>query len=162
MARGYFRVSISADGLAGLGMSLRAAQLAFPAKVLAANAHVAFIVSVAAKQRAPKGVHEGGGNYVPIAESIRTTVTAKKISIKVGGARTPYARVTEFGGRIPRKGFKGLGRYGASWRRMRPEGSTTRVKKDAYMYPALNASKGDIRQVYEDMLQDISKIIRSG
>ena len=140
--------AIRVEGLADLRRALNRVSAEAPKSLAAANHAVGVIVVDEAKRRAPKGPHQGGGNVIPIADSIRSANQAARAVVTIGGARSPHAVVEEFGGTIARRGFKGA--------RGRARGNhVTRVSKRAYLYPAIDAKQAAIEDRYMTMLDEI-------
>lgn len=151
--------SIRVVGLDALRRDLKKVDAELPGELAKLNKDAADIVVVEAQHRAPRGVHQGGGKWAPIAPSIAARQQARRAAISIGGAKSPHAVVTEFGGTIPRKGAdKTLVRLAqqrhASFARV---GITrrTQVKQRAYLYPALSAKRDEVMRVYEDGIEQL-------
>lgn len=127
-----------------------------PEQLDAVNLDIAQLVAVEARHGAPHGRHEGGGLVVPIMASIKAMQLSGQAVITVGGRLTPHAAVKEFGGRIPRRGFKTIGRgrarAAAAIARAAAHGAVTHVRKQAYLYPAITAKSEVITARYQAML----------
>jgi hypothetical protein len=120
-----------------------------PRQLTKANKSAAQLVAVEAIRLAPKGTHEGGGAVVPISQSIKAVASAQKVSVVAGGKNTPHAAPTEWGGRIARRGFKGLNRRGkAAARAGGSSGILTHIKRQPYLMPAVKNKLGQVVQEY--------------
>jgi hypothetical protein len=157
---------IQVNGMRELRWALKQASAELPKELAAANQEAARIVAKEARRRAPEGAHQGGGKIVPVKQSIRALRQQSKAIVAIGGARSPHAVVTEFGGVIPRRGshrgqvaeaqakHRGFRRYGGI--------SVTRVRKQAYVYPALAAKRDEVIDAYGDLIgQLLSKAFPS-
>ena len=143
---------IQVQGLRELRTALKGVSASAPKELATANHKVGQIVVDKAKELAPKGSHQGGGSYRPIVESIHANQAGTNVTVSVGGARTPYAKVTEFGGTIPRRGYSTGGFRSRKGYSSRGAGTFTRIRKRAYLYPAIAATQEQIRATYLEML----------
>lgn len=157
---------IEVTGLRELRRDLKQAEGRSPKEVQQANKDAAGIVAAEARRRAPRGPHEGRGKpnpIVPIWLSIKSQATTGKGLVVFGGAKSPHAPVYEFGGSIPRRGARAT--HGAAIKKAQAAHrsfgsfgiSTTRIEQRAYVYPAIDATQGEVLRTYE---QAVSRIIR--
>jgi hypothetical protein len=157
--------TIEVVGLKDLRRDLRRAAKEFPAELAKANEKAAEVVAKEARLRAPEGRHEGGGAVMPIKASIVAARRGSKGVVSIGGMQTPYAIVTEFGGTIPRRaprGQKGIQRRQVSYARKSHRSfesvgvrQVTHVRKQPYLYPALDAKLDEVLEVYNKLVADI-------
>ena len=151
-------ITVQTRGLAELRRDLRKADKAFGPQVGRANQAAAELVAVEARKRAPKGPHQGGGTVAPISSTITALRRQKAASVSIGGARSPHAVVTEYGGSIPRRGSDASTVRTAQRRKhafSRHGLSVTHVRKRAYLYPAIDAKAGEVALLYGAMLDQI-------
>lgn len=145
-------ITIQTRGLAELRRDLRAVDRSFGPRLGRANQQAAQVVVNEAKRRAPKGPHQGGGTVAPISSTITALRKQSAASVSIGGARSPHAVVTEFGGSIPRRGSDKETVRKAQRRKQafsRHGLRVTHVRKRAYLYPAIDAKAGEVVLVYE-------------
>lgn len=151
-------ITIQTRGLAELRRDLRAVDRSFGPLIGRANQRAAQVVADEAKRRAPKGPHQGGGTVAPISSTIRALRRQQAASVSIGGARSPHAVVTEYGGSIPRRGSDAATVRQAQRRKqafVRHGLSVTHVRKRAYLYPAIDAKAGEVVLVYEAGLGEV-------
>ena len=151
-------ISVQTRGLAELRRDLRAADKSFGPEVGRANQAAAQVVATEAKRRAPKGPHQGGGAVAPISSTITALRRQKAASVSIGGARSPHAVVTEYGGSIPRRGSDVSTVRTAQRRKQafsRHGLKVTHVRQQAYLYPAIAAKAGEVALLYGAMLDQI-------
>jgi hypothetical protein len=155
---------IKIDGLKEFRKALKQAGDEFPKELRAANLEAAQVVATEAKRRAPKGPHEGtprGARFLAAAESVRALATQRRGQVAIGGARAPHAQVLEFGGQIPRRGSNKslIAKARAGHRSFAETGVTslTRVRKQAFLYPALDAKADEVVEVYAAALDRLTK-----
>lgn len=154
---------IEVHGVRELRRELNKAEGRSQKEVQQANKEAAEVVAAAAIVRAPKGPHQGGGNVQPIWSSIKSRATIGRAFIVFGGSRSPHAPVYEFGGSIPRRGERAI--HGAaiktaqaSHRAFASHGiSTTHIEKQAYVYPAIEATRPQQLERYERALNRITR-----
>lgn len=130
-----------------------------PRELNAAGLRAGKIVQAEAKHLAPKGTHEGGGAVVPIEQSIHLTQSTKKntVTIIAGGKSTPHAAPLEFGGSIPRRGFKGINRRGKRTARLLGGGGVlTHVKAHPYIFPAIRNKAEAVMAEYVKALEALA------
>lgn len=154
--------TVEVAGLRELRAALERVDEEFQGKLRAANLRAAQIVAAEATRRAPKGPHQGGprGGIVPVVSSIRAYGLALKAQVGIGGSATPHGQVLEFGGTIPRRGqSKALIRQQQRAHRgfERAGLSVTRVRKQAYLYPAIAATREQVVDAYGDMLDSLMR-----
>ncbi len=123
-------------GLYELRRALNQVDRQFGRELAETNNRAAEIVAEEARRRAPKGPHQGGGAVVPISGSIRALRGQRRAAVSMGGAKTPHAEPTEFGGTLPRH----------------HSSSRTTVVQRAFLYPAIGAKTGEVVQSYQYML----------
>jgi len=154
---------IEVHGIRELRAALKAAEGHSVKELQQANKDAAEIVASAARLRAPRGKHEGGGKIGTIVSSIKAQATSGRGVVAFGGARAPHAPVYEFGGSIPRRGARAT--HGAAIKTAqashRAFGShgipTTQIEKQAYIYPAIHAERDRVLHQYE---QALGRIVR--
>lgn len=131
-------ITIRTTGVSELRRDLRAVDKSFGPELGKANQQAALVVVPEARRRALalRGPHQGGGKVAPISSTITALRRQQAASVAIGGARSPHAAPTEFGGT--------LARHHSS--------SRTRVAKRAYLFPAIEAKAGEIVQVYSFLL----------
>lgn len=127
---GEYRVEVA--GLRQLRATLTAADPALVTQVAQANNRAAEVVAAEARRRAPAGPHQGGGTVTPIRASVKALRAARAAAVAMGGARSPHAAPTEFGGTLRR--FNSTSR--------------TRVTHRAFLYPAIEATRPEVIRVY--------------
>jgi hypothetical protein len=151
--------AIQVTGLRELRRDLRRLDATLPRELAQINQRAAEIVATEARRRAPRGPHQGGGRVAPIVSSIKALRQQGRGVVAIGGVRSPHAVVTEFGGTIPRRGsHRGqVAQAQAMHQSFRRFGgiSVTRVRKQAYVYPALDAKRDEVVNAYADMLDDL-------
>ena|SRR5438093_5314066 len=125
-----------------------------------ANKAAGQIVVMEARRRAPRGPHEGSGKYTPLSRGINASSSQTTVSVFAGGKRTPYAAAIEFGGTIPRRGFKGLNRRGKRQARALHVGVLTHITARPYLRPAVQAKLADVVIAYERMLDNLTEKLR--
>ena len=125
-----YRVEIA--GLRELRRALNLVDKQFGKELAEANNQAAEIVAAEARRRAPSGPHQGGGTVVPIAASIRALRGQRRAAVSMGGAKTPHAEPTEFGGTIPRHHSL----------------AHTHIQQRAFLYPAIAAKRAEVVQTY--------------
>jgi hypothetical protein len=150
---------IEVTGLRELRRELKRMSAELPRELAKANQEAAEIVAREARRRAPQGPHQGKPKVTPVVASIKALRQQGRGVVAIGGARSPHAVVTEFGGTIPRRGShrgqvaeaqarrRGFRRYGGV--------SVTRVRKQAYLYPALDAKRDEVVERYGDLLDQL-------
>jgi hypothetical protein len=155
------RQVVYVKGLNELVANLRKVDAGLPREFAQTNKKVAGIVAAEAARRAPRGPHEGGDKVRPISETIRGLAQARRVVVAFGGAATPHAGVTEFGGTIPRRGqssalraqqqraHRGFERAGLA---------VTRVAKQAYVYPAADATRARVIDLYQQAVADVMRL----
>jgi hypothetical protein len=152
--------AIEVHGLRELRRELKRAGEQFPKEMREANRAAAELVVPEARRRAPKGPHEGKPAVRPITASIRAGGTQRVGYVVIGGARSPHAPVYEFGGTIPRRGQDAstIAKLRAQHRSFEKAGlSVTRVRKRAYLYPAIDAMTDEIIEAYGQALDRLSR-----
>lgn len=146
--------AVGVEGLSQLRHTLRAIDEKLPDRVKELNLRVADLVADAARARAPVGPHLGGpkGRSTPLRQSIRAYGRAGQAIIGAGGPRTPWGPVTEFGGKIPRRGRDASLAAKAKAGRRSYEGilttPLTRVRAQPYLYPAIDATREQVVDLY--------------
>jgi hypothetical protein len=151
-------VGVKVVGLAELRRDLRRLDKRLPAEVLGkANKAAGEIVAREARGNAPAGPHQGGGSVIPIRASIKSGQQARRAVVSMGGARSPHAEVTEFGGSIPRRGVdksvsatirarhQSYARHGLT---------VTHIEARPFLYPAIYAKSDEIVARYEELVAD--------
>lgn len=153
--------TVRIEGLSEFRNELNLLLRTAPEQLDQVNFAIAGIIAVEARRHAPHGIHQGGGLVVPIMASIKTQQVSGKAQIVVGGTHSPHAAVTEFGGRIPRRGFRGKRR---SITRLRAiaHGAITHVRKQPYLYPAIESKSEDIKAKYMQMLDEWTRRLSDG
>lgn len=150
---------IEVHGLRELRRELRRVSADLPKELARANQEAAEIVAAEARRRAPRGPHEGRPRVTPIHQSVKALRQQSRGVVAIGGARSPHAVVTEFGGTIPRMGSQRgqVAEAQAKHRAFRRYGgiSTTTVRKQAYLYPALDAKRDEVVERYGDLLDQL-------
>lgn len=121
-------------GLAELRRELRRVGDQMPGELARLNKGAGQIVAAEAQRRAPRGPHQGGGRVVPIAASIKALQQQRRGAVAIGGARTPHAEPTEFGGTLRRYHSK----------------ARTTVQQRAFLYPAISATTEQVITFYEN------------
>lgn len=145
-------------GLAQLRRDLRAVDRRFDSQIGDANYRAAKVVADEATRRAPRGPHQGGGKVAPISSTITALRRRNAATVAIGGARSPHAVVTEFGGSVPRRGSDPEARRRAQ-RRHQPFVKhgvrVTHVRKQAYLYPAIDAKTSEVLLVFSGAIGDL-------
>lgn len=134
-------VRIEVHGLSELRRALAQCEGRSPKEVAQANFEAADIVAREARSRAPSGPHEGSGTVTPIRASIKAMRRARAGVVAMGGARTPHAEPTEFGGTLARHA----------------SASRTRVRQRAFLYPAIEAKRGEVMDFYGNAVDRIMR-----
>lgn len=145
-------------GLAQLRRDLRRIDPKWGKELGKANFDAASVVVVEASQRAPKGPHEGSGRVAPISTTITALRRQQAATVAIGGARSPHAVVTEFGGTVPRRGSdKATIRKAQRGKRsfIQHGLQVTHVRKQAYLYPAIDATREKVLFVYQGAVNTI-------
>lgn len=158
------------EGLNDLRKELRQADRKLPRELGKANKKAADIVAQEAKRNAPEGPHEGGDQIIPIKRSIKALRRAKAAQVAIGGPATPHAQVYEYGGTIPRRGFAGVTasekrkgrivegkRRGRDIRKRRVKVAVTQIEAQPYLWPAIRAKRGEVRDAYGDLLDALMR-----
>lgn len=149
------------QGLREFRRELKRAGEEFPRELRQANRDAAGIVATAARIRAPRGPHEGGGRVAPLVTSIKAGGTQGRGYVAIGGVRSPHAQVLEFGGSIPRRGRDPslVAKARAGRRSFESVGITsrTRVRKQAYLYPAIDAKRDEVVEFYGRAIDRIAR-----
>jgi hypothetical protein len=153
---------VRVTGLTELRAALKTVSAEAPKDLAKANKRAAMIVAVEAEKRAPKGPHEGGGKVVPISKSIHGLLSANKVTVAAGGARSPHAAGAEFGGYIPRRGFKGKKAYAKKLTLIYGGHTVTHLKQQPYLLPAITAKLDEVIDAYRGFLDDVANRIRKG
>jgi hypothetical protein len=124
-------------GLRDLQRELRAADKAFPKELRAANKDAAEIVADATRA----SFASRGGVAPKVAASVKALAQQRSASVKIGGARFPYALGSEFGG-------------GARPRtRQFP-----RFKKGGYsLFPAIKDNREKVVDAYADAIDKLTR-----
>lgn len=169
------RTEIYVNGLRELRNALRDADGRTPQELQRANKRCAEIVAREARRRAPKGKHEGGGHPQPLVAAIRAQATATRAYVAFGGARAPHGAVVNFGGTIPRRGFKGVtltekrkGKIVSGKRHARESAKrrvavpVTHVARQEHIYAAIGAERQQILTVYELSVKLIARNLERG
>lgn len=133
-------------GLDELRRDLRRLDAELPRELAIIHYRVAQIVADEARHRAPRGPHQGGGVVVPIVQSIRAGRQQRRATVSMGGARSPHAEPTEFGGTLRR--FHSTSR--------------TRVRQRAFLYPAIAAKRGEVIDAYGGMIDQLLTRVSRG
>src|SRR5262245_8022884 len=152
--------AVRIQGLRDFRRELKRMGPEFPAELKQANLDAAELVAADARRRAPRGPHEGGGRVVPISQNIRALGSQAKGQVAIGGARSPHAVVTEFGGTIPRRGQSRLliEQQQRSHRSFVRAGlSVTPVRAQPYLYPALAAQREAVIEFYGEAIDRVSR-----
>lgn len=113
----------------------------WPKELRQANKDAAELVAVDARRRGPRGPHEGGGRVVPIHLNIRALGSQTKGQVATGGARSPHGPVYEFGGTIRRHNSQ----------------ARTPVRAQPYLYPALEAKRGEVVEFYGEAIDRLTR-----
>lgn len=138
--------TIRIEGLSELRRALRQVSPQWGPVLGKANQDAAQIVATEATRRAPRGPHQGGGRVAPISSTITALRKQNKGVVAMGGARSPHAPPTEFGGTLPRH---------ASSKR-------TRVAKRPFLYPALQYREPQVIETYGKALEKIMRTVFNG
>lgn len=163
-------VDIEVLGLRELRAELRRLGGDWPKELQRAHQNAAEIVEREAERRAPRGPHEGGGAVRPIVSSIRSGGTQRMGYVAIGGAASPHGPPTEFGGTIPRRGFKGVSRtekrkgkiiagkvHAAERFKTRVAVSVTRVRRQAFLYPAIDAKRAEVLEAFGEAIDRLTR-----
>lgn len=161
---------IEVTGLRELRRALKQAEGRSPQELKKASLAAAEAVVPEARRRAPKGKHEGGGTVEPAASSIKARATAGRAYIVFGGTRSPHEPVVNFGGTIPRRGFKGVSltekrkgkiisgkRHAAERFKRRTRVAVTRIPRREHIYAALEDKRMEILHAFEQAIGKITK-----
>ena len=165
------RSDIEVLGLRELRKELQQAEGRSPMELQQANRQVAELVAIRARNLAPHGKHEGGGKIQPLTAAIKAQATTTRAFVAFGGARAPHGAVVNFGGTIPRRGFKGVtltekrkgkivaGRRHAAERfKKRVAVSVTQVPRQEHIYTAIHQLNATILRTYQ---RAVGRITRS-
>lgn len=143
-------MTVEIKGLKELVAGLRKADRDLPKAVSKAHREIARKVAAEARRRAP-------ARSGRLRASIRPSGTARGASVRMGGAKVPYAGVQEFGGTVPvRAGLKGGRR-----RRIKPyvgplgsSGPWWTEEHGYFLYPAARSQREEIIREYWDTLDE--------
>jgi hypothetical protein len=155
------REVVYVKGLNELVRNLKKVDAGLPREFAQTNKKVAGIVATEAARRAPRGEHEGGGRIRPVSETIRGLAQARRVVVAFGGAATPHAGVLEFGGTIPRRGQSAQLRAQQRHAKRGYERAglaVTRVAKQAYVYPAADATRARVIDLYQQAVADVMRL----
>lgn len=143
-------------GLQDFQRELAKTRRKFPELLAKADHHAAEVVASEARRRAPRGPHQGGGDVAPITSSIQAGVGAHGGYVQIGGGASPHAVPTEFGGTVPRRGASrsAVATAQARHRSFASSGIAprTRIRRQAYLYPAIAATRLDVELIYLDAI----------
>lgn len=151
---------IVTHGLAELRAALKQMSADAPKELAKANKRVGQIVATEAIRLAPTGPHEGGGKVRPITKSIHALQSQNKVTIAAGGKSSPQAAGTEFGGTIPRRGFKGRKSRARRLANFFGGNSVTHLTQHPYLLPAIHNKLEEVVDAYEQMLVDVAAKFR--
>ena len=134
---GSRRPQVDVEGLRLLQFELRAVDKAWPRELRAANKTAAEVVAESTRQ----SFSSRPGVTPKVAPSVRALAQQRNASVKIGGARFPYALGAEFGG----------GKYGPG-NPTAAGGHTTQFppfKKSGYsLYPSIAATREEVVDAY--------------
>jgi hypothetical protein len=133
---------VEVHGLKDFRRELKRIGPAWPKELRAANFEAAEVVARKARRNAPQGPHEGGGRVQPLVSSIRALANQTRGQVAVGGARAPHGPVTEFGGRIPRRGSTG---------------AMTTVRAQPFLYAAIASERDEVVEVYGEAIDRVMR-----
>jgi hypothetical protein len=152
---------VEVAGLREFRRELKRIGPAWPKELRQANLEAAEVVARKARRNAPQGPHEGGGRVQPLVKSIRALANQTRGQVAIGGARSPHAVVTEFGGMIPRRGVDRslVAAAQAGHRSFASAGveSLTPVRKQPYLYPALASERDEVLEVYGEAIDRVMR-----
>lgn len=137
---------IRVEGLRDLQRALRAVDAALPKELRQANKEAAEVVAGAARANFAAGT----GVAPKVVPSVKALAQQRSASVKIGGARYPYALGSEFGG----------GKYGPG--NPTPRGGHTTqfppFKKSGYaLYPAIAEKRDEVVEAYAEALGRVAK-----
>jgi hypothetical protein len=132
---------VSIVGLNQFRRDLKQVDAAWPKELAKANKQAAQVVADEAIRRAPAGPHQGSGSIIPIKRSIKALQAQRRAAVAMGGARSPHAGPTEFGGTL----------------RRHASSSRTTVRQRAFLYPAISAKTEQVVLVYSALLDQIAQ-----
>lgn len=133
--------AVEIHGLKDFRRELKRIGPEWPKELRQANKEGAEVVARKARRNAPQGPHEGGGRVQPLVSSIRALANQLRGQVAVGGARSPHGPVTEFGGRIPRRGSTG---------------AMTTVRAQPSLYPAIVSERDEVVEVYGEAIDRLT------
>lgn len=130
---------VTVDGLRDLQRDLRAIDRNLPKELRRANLEAAKVVADATRE----SFASRGGVAPKVAPSVKALAQQRSASVKIGGARYPYALGSEFGG----------GKYGAGNPTSRG-GHTTQFppyKKGGYsLFPSIKETSEEVLRVHAE------------
>jgi hypothetical protein len=132
---------IEVHGLRELRRALREAEERSPKELQQANKQAAEIVAATARRRFRRGPHQGGGNPIPAADSVKAQATSGRGLVAFGGQRAPHAPPVNFGGTI--------GRHGTTQR--------TRVGRYEVIYASITSEQHRVLETYDQALKRITR-----
>lgn len=125
---------IEVEGLRDLQRELRALDADAPKELRKANLEAAEVVAQATRQ----SFSSRGGVAPKVAASVRAVAQQRNASVKIGGARFPYALGSNFGS-LRYKQFP------------RP------TKPDYSLFVSIKAKRDDVLDTYDDALKKLTK-----